>query len=355
MKPRNSLAPALFTALVVISGTASAQDWKIIDLGTLGGTYSYAYGINDQRQIVGDALNTDGVRHAYFLSHGTRSDLGIPALSQSSANAINASGQIAGNYGPNGFFYDNGTLTPLGTLGGTRETEGRAINDSGQVAGASDDGTNYHAFVWNNGTMTDLGTLGGATSYATGINNAGHVTGVAQNSSGIGRAFLYANGSMSDIGTLGGTTGAGRAINDSGAIVGYAGLASGDEHAFLYENGVMTDIGTLGGTYSQASAINDKGQVVGLSYLNTDIAHAFLYSKEGGLIDLNSLIDPASNWVLAEGMGINERGEIVGYGFHNGLLRGFLLTSVVPIPSTAWLFGSGLLGMAVAARRRNRS
>ena len=350
MKPLNALTTALL-ATFAFADNAFAVDYKVIDLGTLGGPYSYAYGIDDQGRIVGEAWTPGDVRHAYRYANGSMYDLGIPATPQSSANAINASGQITGRIGLDGFLYDNGTLTLLGSLGGAGGSEGRDINDNGLIAGSSDNGTGYHAVLYDNGTLTDLGTLGGISSFATGINNAGQVTGVAQNGSGISRAFLYTNGSMTDIGTLGGATGAGRAINNSGAIVGYAAVAGGEEHAFLYENGAMIDLGTLGGHYSQASAINDKGQVVGLSYLDPDVAHAFLYTKEGGLLDLNSLLAPDSGWVLAEGMGINELGQIVGYGFHHGALRGFLLTAV-PIPASAWLFGFALAGLNGLRRLR---
>src|SRR6476620_5226338 len=51
----------------------------------------------------------------------------------------------------------------------------------------------------------DLGTLpGGLVSWARAINDAGQVVGASQVSSGAGHAFLWEKGAMTDLGTLGG-------------------------------------------------------------------------------------------------------------------------------------------------------
>jgi probable HAF family extracellular repeat protein len=80
------------------------------DLGTLGGSLSYAYGINDSRQVVGTSNTTDngnGAPHAFLYSDGQMQDLNdlIPADSGwhlREARAINNSGQIVGEGTING-------------------------------------------------------------------------------------------------------------------------------------------------------------------------------------------------------------------------------------------------------------
>jgi probable HAF family extracellular repeat protein len=69
-------------------------------------------------------------------------------------------------------------MTDLGSLGGTYKTA-LSINNLGQVVSFSQtsDGT-QRAFFWQNGTMTDLGTLGGnISSKAAGINDTGQIVG----------------------------------------------------------------------------------------------------------------------------------------------------------------------------------
>ena len=79
----------------------------------------------------------------------------------------------------------------------------------------------------------------------------------------------------------------------------------------------MADLGTLDGSVSVAHGINAAGQVVGYSYTpdtpSTDIMHAFLYSH-GTMADLNSLINPASGWILYKADAINDSGQIAGLG-----------------------------------------
>ena len=60
-------------------------------------------------------------------------------------------------------------------------------------------------------------------------------------------------------------------------------------------------------------------------------SHAFVYDNEKGtMIDLNSLVDSAAGWTLVLAGGINNSGQIVGYGTTpDGNTRAFLLTPIV--------------------------
>jgi probable HAF family extracellular repeat protein len=98
----------------------------------------------------------------------------------------------------------------------------------------------------------------------------------------------------------------------------------------------MQDLGTLpGGTSSFAFGLNDSGQVVGDSYNASGQPHAFVW-QNGTMSDLNDLIPPGSGWVLGNATAINNAGQIVGVGSHNGQGRAFLLTpdsSGLPTPA----------------------
>jgi len=78
-----------------------------------------------------------------------------------------------------------------------------------------------HAFLYSGGAMSDLGVLsGGKTSEAYSINESGQVAGTSNNTSGNWRAFVYSGGAMTDLGTFGGSMATAYAINDAGDVVG---------------------------------------------------------------------------------------------------------------------------------------
>jgi probable HAF family extracellular repeat protein len=128
-------------------------------------------------------------------------------------------------------------------------------------------------------------------------------------------------------------------INDAGQVVGQ----NGSGHAFLYSDGTMTDLGA-----GCAYGINDAGQVVG----QNGSGYAFLYS-DGTMTDLNSLIDPASGWILEYANAVNDKGQIAGYGWNSasGQTDAILLTPT-PEPATLVLLAAGAATL-VARRRRD--
>ena len=77
-----------------------AMPYTVIDLGTLGGTESYFYAINDSGQVVGDSwLTGDTEKHAFISDGTTMTDLGTLGGDHSNARAINNSGLVVGHRG----------------------------------------------------------------------------------------------------------------------------------------------------------------------------------------------------------------------------------------------------------------
>jgi probable HAF family extracellular repeat protein len=350
--------------------------YTVIDLGTLGGTYTIATGVNSLGQVVGISQNGAGIERAFIWlpspAYGRPagiSDLGTPGNERSAAEAITATGLVTG-YRYIGEFYrayvhdlETGTTLDLDTLGGSyneaTDIASGLVTDiaSGVVVGSSylDGDTTNHAFFaadFNaDGVIDniDLGTLGGTHSRALATNDALEVAGWADTEDDLNfHAFRWKDlngndlsdpGEMINLGTLGGTYSGATGISPDGKVVGWANPAgSGASVAFLWEDkngngasdpGEMVALGTLGGASSSALAISPDGtKVVGTSNpTGSTLPRAFLWSFEGGMVNLNTLIDPAAGWTLEEASAIY--GDlIVGTGWHNGQIGAYLLTPV---------------------------
>ncbi len=324
----------------------------VIDLGTLGGSISEALAINNMGQVVGDAYASgDLADYAYLYSEGAMINLGTLGGDDdgSMACAINNKGQVVGfswNCVSNrAFLYNAARMTDLGTLGGAY-SQASGINNSGQVVGyANTVAGPWHAFLYSAGTMSDLGTLDSDTnaeSEATAINDNGLIACINYYP-GTDEAYLYNMGAMTYLGTLGGSYSDAYSINDSNQVVGFSTISGNDfgyasllGHAFLYCAGTMTDLGTLGTNGSEATSINNKGQIVGFTYdYNTGGEGCACLYAGGRFIDLNTWIDQTSGWTLLCANGINDKGQIVGYGLNPlGQRHAFLLTRYIPAVAT---------------------
>lgn len=206
---------------------------------------SYGTAINEHGQIVGtsDAVyggDTPGaLPHAFLWEDGAMRDLGLlgfkPCASDpnrncgaTSATDINESGQVVGfgtaaDGSVHAVLWENNTIRSLwvtphreyGSVG-----LAAVINDRGQVAGSAEG----EGFFWSDGMLHGLGSLGGGSTTVVDMNEAGTVVGTSMSAGGEPHAFVWTQGQgMVDLGTgphgfnAAGVVG----ISFSGDIVGY--------------------------------------------------------------------------------------------------------------------------------------
>jgi len=231
-----------------------------IDIGSLGGNYTNANGMNSLGQIVGrSTFPSESPWHAYRWTPGSG-------------------------------------MVDLGALGG-QYSEAWDINDLGQVVGVAENSVRMNrAFRTSpNSTINpgdDLGTLAGSDTGAYVINNVGQVAGIsyvpADHTSHIFRTAPNApiNPLTDDFGPCcGGWFPGPFDMNDHGDIVGSGYLIKGDTR---YELNSLIPPGS-GWDLIYGSGINEAGQIVGGGLYNgSNYYHAFLLTPvpEPGIVGL---------------------------------------------------------------------
>jgi len=288
---------------------AQAQNRKpprytVTDLGTLGGPYSYAYGINNDGVVSGaaaTATQADGIaetaffwdEHRGLINLGTLGGAACPDCS-SAAGGPNAKG-----------------VAPI--FSETSESDSKGEDFCGF-------GTHRQcmAAIWKEGKMTALPNLkGGNNGQAQWTNDRGQTVGLAEN--GVEdytcatatpfqelrfEAVIWeTGGKVRELRPLkGDTVGYAFGLNEKGQAVGVTGLCSDTRvppitpgsdapHAVLWdEDGMPLYLGSLGGgAFTIPADINDSGLVAGSSLHIDGTIHPFFWTKRNGMQDLGTL------------------------------------------------------------------
>jgi probable HAF family extracellular repeat protein len=175
---------------------------------------------------------------------------GAGGPSDAEAWDVNLSREVVGKFCDEAWMWDQGQMTRLGTLNNIGNSVAYAINNLGQVAGASDTDGSYlqgrprHAFLWEDGLMQDLGV---------------------PNTNRVWDWILPYD------------------LNDRAQVVGAMTVSPGysSHYAWLWGSGTMLDLneflpfGSGWVRLTTAFAINNAGQIVGVGYTNGMSAYQY--------------------------------------------------------------------------------
>ena len=318
------------------SRTLLASDYRIIDLGTLGGDTSAATAINDRGHVVGHSTTDDGQTRAFIYYNGRMRNIGSPR-GESRALDISNRGHVGGFFLNNsgssrGFVWrrtDGFTVMEDLVRKGTRNSVVYAVEKNGDAYGQSSN----RPVVWRDADPRALSSRNGAVFN---VSDGRVPVGELEDDPFSFRPPLK----------LGNPNGRALGINENREIVGWQN-AGGDLQAVLWKLsasrefvldrtviGGLTDNPNADAEFSTANAINDDGIVVGSSLTDDpSVRHAFVW-QDGEIDDLNDLLDGpgATDWLLVSANDINERGQIVGTGIINGQEHAFLLEPIAEGP-----------------------
>lgn len=226
-----------------------------------------------------------------------------------------------------------------------------------------------HAFRWTeSGGTVAIGNLSGNpldSSSATAVSADGSIiVGASQNGGSLHEAFYWTeNNGMVGLGFLPGATTLETAASDiSPDGLTIVGLAWDQAFRWTEQDG-MVGLGFVPGySTSSALAVSSNGDTIVGQVSSGSESRAFIWDSANGITLLDAYIASLgvnlSGWTLESAVDISADGMlIVGNGVNpDGYQEAWAINlASAPIPASVWLFGSGLLGLMGAVRRKRAS
>jgi len=341
----------------------------------LGYASSFAPYLNDRGQIsltAGDASGfkallwqprvrngTDGLPYAIPKLPGFRFNQGMRINNRGQIVGTNFNrGDRIGDGTSQGFLWTprrpngtSGTATGLDPFPGGTHSVAWAINDARQIVGASDlpgaglgaDGIpSSQPTLWQRGVPHEIADAEFGSGYA--INRHGAIAGVGAFTARTYQGMIWTPsvsngiaGTARNVAEVGGPDyqgpGVTQDINDRGEAVGSAlfdwdpvAATGGERHGYLWSGATVTDLGAG----ELPGAINNAGVAVG----GTGVTTGALY-RNGIRTHLRHFVSPAEGWWVGATADINEREQLVGFGWSPANGNSLILMTPVHIDRIA--------------------
>jgi uncharacterized membrane protein len=243
---------------------------------------------------------------AVFSDGTTLTDLPVPAVS--GAVGINDFEEVIGwdVSDPRGFLIDrrSGALTRIPPPPGESASQPMAINAAGDIVGS----TGQTGFVFRAGVSKSLGAFDPHD-----VNNLGVACGFSGTGPAICDTRAPAPAAVAQPVPAGFSQGYLMGINDSSVAVGQAwGASLANSVAFICIDGVSTDLNTLvetpGWNLMAAKGINNAGQIVGLGWINQNlmgfIASPVRRRRPFQIVELPDLVAALLGGITVDGGGV---------------------------------------------------